>query len=204
MNYKNYLKLLYQQFCTAKGTNALTEESKAEFMEWLNYHMILLKYYQQYLEYLIDDLCAKEILEVNKGSYDSMCLLLDNITPVSPYLNGEFQSLVFLKSEPFILTKKERLITPYTDIFMTHNPYGLARDLTYWDSIHNEGTYDILVGMFGLITDKDRVAKLQALDKLRQMLADDVTFTYDTFRNNYFSVLKSNRYVKTKRLVKTR
>ena len=202
MNFKDYLKLLYQQFCASKGTNALTEESKAEFMEWLNYHMTILKDYQQYLEYLMDDLCAKEILEINKGPYDSMSLVLDNITPVSPYLRSEFQSLIFLKSEPFIHTKEETLIVPDTNIFMTHDPYDLAKGLTHWDSIHNQGTYDILVGMFGLITDKDRMAKLQVLAKLRHMLADNVTFTYDTFNGNYFAVLKSNRYVR--KLVKTR
>lgn len=199
---EEYFKLLFEQFCSAREFHGITKESKLEFRDWLNHYKIILKYYLQYLEYLDDDVYEKAILEVNKGPYDSACLLLDNAIPVSPYFDNEFQHLVFVGENPQILTKEKRLITPDTDIFMTHNPYNLTRDLTHWDSIHNEGAYDILVGMFGLLTDKDRLVKLQALDELRQMLANNVSFDYDTFNENYFAVLKSNRYVR--KLVKTR
>ena len=52
-----------------------------------------------------------------------------------------------------------------TNLFITHNPYSY-QDVSSWHKIHNSGMYDISIGMYGNIYDRDRKSKIELLSKL--------------------------------------
>ena len=70
-----------------------------------------------------------------------------------------------------------------------------------WNKLHNQGEYNILIGMFGQKEDEDMHNKLNILSHLKDTMTDDCSLDYAADNGNYFAVLKSN--YKAKKLVKS-
>ena len=198
-----YIKALFKQFCDAKGITVPSPNLKKAFTDWVveNYKVFLK--YQEYLWFLDENLQYRDIMEINKGEYDTLAKTWENVMPISIYVNPKRQ--LHLQSEEnsdiraLILTEYNDLRIPDTDIFLTHNPYDLA-DIQNWNKLHNQGEYNILIGMFGRKEDEDVNSKLNILSTLKDTMTDDCSLDYATDNGNYFAVLKSNR--KVKKLVK--
>lgn len=219
-----YFGMLFKQFCEAQGLkktfddeNWINEliscykkgESEA-FMSWIIKNLDLLFQYFEYLNFLDTNLSNKKVMEINKGIFDSLSSCNKNIAvvsqyPVGPDVEKKYQLLDFFESDsnlyPRILTNDGKLFVPNNDIFITHNPYNSLLDLKYWNVIHNQRDYDILVGMFGSTTDLDVKKKIQILSCLQDNMTDDCKLDYDTNNGNYFAILRSDRL--TRRLVKS-
>ena len=197
-----YLLYLYYQYCKATGISVKLEDLKElnyEFLEWVARNKLISKEYLQYLVYL-GVLSEKSVLEIGKGRYDTISG--ENIEIVSPFassLGKEDSDLLIIDSMPLIAERK-RIIVPNVDILLTHNPY-FPEILVNWDRIHNSGQYDISIGMYGSIHDKDWQEKIEVLEILSEKLDDDYRIDYDTDDDKFFCVLNSDR--KIKRKVKT-
>lgn len=198
-----YIKALFKQFCDAKGITVPSPNFKKAFTDWVveNYEVFLK--YQEYLCYLDESIQYRNIMEIDKGEYDTLSRTWENVVPISIYGNPKRQFLLQPKGHseviPFIRTERNELLFPNTHIFLTHNPYNLA-DIQYWNKLHNQGEYNILIGMFGQKEDEDVNSKLNILSTLKDTMTDDCSLDYATDNGNYFAVLKSNR--KVKKLVK--
>lgn len=198
-----YIKALFKQFCDAKGITVPSPNFKKAFTDWVveNYEVFLK--YQEYLCYLDESIQYRNIMEIDKGEYDTLSRTWENVVPISIYGNPKRQFLLQPKGHseviPFIRTEHNELLFPNTHIFLTHNPYNLA-DIQYWNKLPNQGEYNILIGMFGQKEDEDVNSKLNILSTLKDTMTDDCSLDYATDNGNYFAVLKSNR--KVKKLVK--
>ena len=204
MNFdSDYIKVLFKQFCDAKGIIMPSQSIRKAFTDWIveNYKVFLK--YQEYLCYLDESIQDRNIMEINKGEYDTLTRTWENAVPISIYGNPKRQFLLQPKGyrgvSPLILTEQNELIFPDTHIFLTHNPYNLA-DVQDWNKLHNQGEYNILIGMFGQKEDEDMDNKLNTLSHLKDTMTDDCSLDYATDNGNYFAVLKSN--YKVKKLVK--
>lgn len=205
---KDYFKALYNQFCKSKGVIKSLDENKKEFIDWiLNQRKLLIRYFD-FLQYLDSSILDKKILEIDKGIYDSLLKIWDDICVISQYadtLKEERRSLILLenpfnqKINPIILNEQNKLFRPSDMLFLTHNPYNFAC-IKNWYKIHNQKEEDILIGMFGKVDDIDKKDKLKVLKKLQNQMESDNSFDYDTENDCYFAILKSKR--KVKKLVK--
>ena len=211
MNKKDYIKTLYKEFCSAKGIKNSFDENKEDFIDWiLNQRRLLIRYFD-FIQYLDSGILDKNILEIDKGIYDSLLKIWGNLYMISQYadtLKEERRSLILLKNPfnrqiiPIILNEQNKLFRPTNDIlFLTHNPYDLT-SIKNWYQIHNQKEQDILIGMFGKEEDLDKKAKLKVLKELQSRMESDTSFDYDTEYDHYFAVLKSKR--KVKKLVRER
>ena len=205
MNFNlEYIKALFKQFCDAKGVIKSSQNLRKAFTDWIveNYEVFLK--YQEYLCYLDESIQYRNIMEINKGEYDTLTKTWENVVPISIYGNPKRQFLLepkgYKEVSPLILTEHNKLIFPDTHIFLTHNPYNLA-DVQDWNKLHNQGEYNILIGMFGQKEDEDMHNKLNILSHLKDTMTDDCSLDYAADNGNYFAVLKSN--YKAKKLVKS-
>ena len=62
--------------------------------------------------------------------------------------------------------------------------------------------YDISIGMYGNIYDRDRKLKIELLSKLADKMDTDTELTQDTLGDKYFCSLNSRRYIKRKILTR--
>ena len=62
--------------------------------------------------------------------------------------------------------------------------------------------YDISIGMYGNIYDRDRKSKIELLSKLADKIDTDTELTQDTLGDKYFCSLNSKRYIKRNILTK--
>lgn len=199
---KEYLKLVYKQYCDALGYDYQGEYKDSELVSWILKRKELGELYYLHLQNLglkprIDD---TNTIEVNKGKYDSV-VDKTNMTIITPYndsftkkgkiIPGKFQVNY---STPTIVTQNRVLdlskLTNYR--IMTHNPYH-SYDIEGWEKLPNTGKNDILIGVFGEIQDKDYQAKLEYLKHIKQLLRSD-SYISDSFTINdaYFGYVATN------------
>ena len=198
-----YILCLYEQYCNSIGKEyiELNIFTDINFINWIESLVNKTKLYSKYLDYLNIPIYKDNAIELGKGKFDTLGEEL--VTIVSP-----FAETLGLQNSNFSITEEGLLIftdsSLYSindcDLFLTQNPYNIS-SLNSTELIHNTGL-NICIGMYGNINDKDKISKLNTLKKLYQNLADDTKIYYETINDTYLCCLKSDRYIKRKKLIK--
>ena len=201
--FNRYLLNLYKQYCDARSVVCNPFDGKNlsyDFLEWITINKLMAKEYSDYLLYL-GHLESKTVAEVGKGRYDSIAS--EEMTIISPYAD----TLELLKRELFVIDgvplieQGEKIVLPEEQILLTHNPYDEMRIIN-WSRVHNMGDYDISIGMFGSIYDKDFSKKVKLIEEISKRMTEDHVIDYDTDKDKYFCSLNSKRKVKVKTLTR--
>ena len=214
----NMLEILINQYKEITGNKSLnikdleSESIRHEFASWLYNRQ---KYCYRYIDFLYeicDKITERTTAEVGKTEYDSLSLPFDT-TIISPYRfeNLEDKSrlipskfLVYDESPVLYLERSnypQVIVLPSRriDTFMTENPYS-PYSIKNWNELHNSGNYDIAVGIYGDIHDKNINNNLKMLKDLRdKIIGSDYKFDYNHNGDIYYGALVSDR--KEKKLV---
>lgn len=175
---EEYLKALFCQYCNAreiKNINFAEMKDNEDFINWIVQNRQTSKMYKDYLSYL------------NVSSY--------GITL------GVLPSKLIITDRNVLIATPRTISLAETNLFITHNPYSY-QDVSSWHKIHNSGMYDISIGMYGNIYDRDRKSKIELLSKLADKMDTDTELTQDTLGDKYFCSLNSRRYIKRKILTR--
>lgn len=201
--FKRYLLCLFKQYCDAKvlDINNMNNMYSNEFVDWIVQNKSLLGNYMDYLYALGFDYPSDDIVEIDKGGYDSISQHGINLVSIFAGTLGRINSRFFVdKGIPLIL-KQNGIVIPREHIILTHNPY-FESEIIDWYLIHNSGDKNISIGMFGKITDKNVSKKIRLLEYISKQMTDDYLLSYDTNNGNYFCSLNSKRNAKIKVLKK--
>ena len=197
-----YLVNLYHQYLKVKGIQVeeITDDDllSIDFLAWVANNKKILKEYRDYLDYL-GYLDGKKITEVGKGRYDTIPIKGKKI--VSPYAKMISPNLrnftpYIVDGEFYATTTRGNVYPINTDIILTHNPYinncSLdGNDIEFWADVHNRGQYEINIGVYGTIHDKDYREKLDLIDDIRYRMDNDYKYNYDESGDHYFCTIKS-------------
>lgn len=197
-----YLMALYYQYCNAreiKIINFTKMKDNEDFINWIVKNRQTSKMYKDYLSYL--EVPLYDGTEVGKGKYDSIGS--KDMEIVSPYgiTLGILPSKLIITDSNVLIATPRTISLAETNLFITHNSYSY-QDILSWYKIHNSGMYDISIGMYGNICDKDRESKIELLSKLADKMDTDTELTQDTLGDKYFCSLNSRRYIKRKILTR--
>ena len=220
---EEYYMLLVRQYFESQGMNPIlssinikSKRFQKELFMWLKERSKIGEKYVDFLFYLGKDITNLETAEIEKGKYDSIVRPYET-TVITPYYypdeknNKEILRYAFFPdfNTPGLLkldnqqNLQEIKESPsYIQQYITENPYRRT-DLFGIEDLHNGGNFDILVGVFGDIQDRDKEKKIKLLKELRDKIIDDeIKVEFDCDRNQYFAAVVSNRklkkYVKTK------
>ena len=205
-----YLHLLINQYMAAKGikkVDYLSENFREEFKEWLKGNQKAGNTYFNFIESFeaypsLNPICTAE---VGKGKYDSVALS-QGIGLITPFREEIAKSQIILPTEfrvydctPFAVKEEKghshfvKLTDSGIERYMTQNPYTIE-SIKRWEQLHNSGTSNITVGVYGNIHDKDFESKMELMQNLRErIMTDEVIEDYATDRDNYFYALSSTR-----------
>ena len=199
---EEYLKTLFCQYCNVreiKNINFAEMKDNEDFINWIVQNRQTSKMYKDYLSYL--NVSFYDGIEVGKGKYDSISS--KDMEIVSPYgiTLGILPSKLIITDRNVLIATPRTISLAETNLFITHNPY-LYQDISSWHKIHNSGMYDISIGVYGNICDKDRESKIELLSKLVDKMDTDTELTQDILGDKYFCSLNSKRYIKRKILTR--
>lgn len=212
---QEYLKCLIEQFKLAKGIKTVDINSSAflsEFNGWLNERKSMINDYLELLDDMNVDFDNPKCVEINKGKYDSSVLHNYSTTIITPYMDSNNKRIIngrveAIDSRPAIIRNinggiyVKSISRDLLQSYMIFNPYEMEA-LSYWDDIHNSNEANIIVGMFGNLSDKDFKFKVSSLRRLKDRLLSPYKFEETIIDGNYFSVVSSGGKVKNKFLVK--
>lgn len=192
----NYLINLYARYCLARGIcfdirNILNDN---EFYNWIIKLKKNTKTYELFLEYLGIIFSKYSTIELNKGKYDT----LDNTTKISLYTKPR-RNLEIYRSLPIIIDNASIYEASNFSLFLTHNPLK-NEDIIKLIQLHKLGL-NIILGMYGKLSDKDKRRKLEVLKTLQSTLSD-TSLHVETLDDNYFACLKDKDHIKERILVK--
>lgn len=182
----SYCDILKKQYQLARGISIFnnSKEENSEFIEWIKQQQKNKEYYQHYL--LVSGLYYNEStsLEIGKGKYDTITSPDTRATLVTEYAQsfqkGNVPEMLFCgkiqatKDYQFVLTENKpnrnhtHVFFDNINLFYTQNPYS-TQVLPTLAQIHNSGK-SIVVGAFGNLDDKDRIAKIKQLKKVKELL----------------------------------
>ena len=113
--------------------------------------------------------------------------VLDNLVDC-----GEFK---VVESTPIILKDSKEYDGSELSRFITQNPYS-PQSLSNWENLHNSGSSNITVGVYGDIHDKDLESKIKVIKSLKEKLLDDsYVEDYSTYKDSYFYAISSDRKI---------
>ena len=134
--------------------------------------------------------------EIGKTSFDSIGKNYYT-TIITPYVYGFEQNTRLIESEfkvdyqgnPKISNDKGNL--ELIQRYMMYNPYD-EECFKNWDDLHNSGK-NIIVGVYGNVSDKDRVQKCALMSYFGYSLFNNYEIEETTINDTYCKVLASNR-----------
>ena len=198
---------LISQYCDAYGYDydVFNNKNFKDYNNWLEERK---KIGYKYLNYLYDirkDVIERTTTEVGKTDLDCITKLFDTIL-ISPYEYEDINDYTrIIPASMFVNDDDIKLYLPVKDqptlftlprnlkLVMTQNPYT-ADSILNWDELHNSNNYDIAVGIYGSIYDKDIKNKLEILKSLKEkIILWDYKYSIDTDNDNYYGVLVSDR-----------
>lgn len=197
-----YIRCLYKQFCMAYGLdiNDTSYIDSKYFMYFILSNYSILKEFREFLmNYGVYN--PEDSIEIGKGRFDSLNGI-DDIKTISIFNYNNPSTLLIEGSTPYVLKRNGSLLIPEHRI-ITHNPYQ-ELEVASWNELHNSGSKDITIGVFGRISDDDESKKVGFIERLSRKLNDDYSLEYDTKDGNYFCSINSNRKKLQKVKVKTR
>ena len=204
-----YLEMLKKQYCDANGLKKFNDISKESLNGFIKERQNLGEQYTKFLKYMEIDITSSDIVEVNKGQYDTI-IRNYNTLAITPYpMNIEkerlynYQFISTEKGPQMVLNLNNEQINVIANmpvkIYMTQNPYD-KKDIKGFEYLYNTDKYDILVGMYGKVYDEDKLKKLKLLQKLAEKIKD---YNYKTWmlkdNSNYYFVLYTNKFEKEER-----
>ena len=218
--FEEYSKMLFNQFLRASGIdeNKLIYGSiTSGFQDWILRNKDLGNLYLQLLYEMFSEEFINQFrtIEVGKGIQDSIALNT-NITIISPYMDSEVKNnnqqiyignVVIKNLYPYFVGKinDEEICKRFSyqiDNFMMQNPYN-TKVLFNWDFLYNGTDNNIILGVFGNNSDKDKNQKIKLLQEFNKLLVRKAKEEYTTIDNNYFLILdgvKNKEKVKVKTL----
>ena len=213
---EKYLNLLIKQFKQATGIKNIDVNSQSfisEFSEWIKSRQDISRNYLALLDYMeLSKVAGYDTTEIGKGRYDTIVKPF-NTTIITPHIAG-LESLgnervinsefVVIGNTPVLFGSNKNgkpIDTSSTLTFMTQNPYT-PFEIRNWEDLHNSGNYDIIVGIYGSINDKDVETKIRQLENLKSRLTDSFKEEETVINGAYYYAIASERMVK--KLVKTR
>lgn len=201
------LDKLFEQYKNALGLtdiNKVEKEILLDFKCWLKCRQLMGLVYKSFIEKTleIDFSETSSTAEVGKCNLDSIALQT-NLSIITQYSNGfDFYTgqmnkskLTIIDGNPVITSnigniKFLNLLDGY-DRFITQNPYS-ENDIRNWEQLVDNG-YDITVGVFGSIDDKDidkKINQIEDLNKKITGLKDVFAVTGDTY---CYAISSNNR-----------
>ena len=223
MENKDNLKHVLIQFANATGIKGLTinnvihnSEIKSSLLRFIMDKKMASNRFIDFIYDMNADVLERTTAEVGKRECDSVTVPFDT-TIISPYEYKEVEDkeriiparLVVWDEKPVIYFKTSTLRSMYIlpekriETLMTSNPDTLT-EIANWDGLHNSGNFNIMVGIYGYLYDKDKETKLQILKTIKEKLLDnDYIFDYNTINDIYLAAITSDREKKLRK-VKTR
>ena len=207
-----YMENLILQFSQTIGINQTDFNSgnfDEEFNFWLLERQRISEQYKQLLDDKNIDYINPNTAEISKGKHDSIVLsngitkmITNYITEIprdenNRIIKSDFQ---IIRSKPKIRNPKNNPNFNRLNHFMIQNPYGKDQ-ITNWDKLHNYGQYQITLGLYGKITDKDIESKIKMLKSIKNKLKDNYQEEFETKQGNYFYILSTNQ---PKKKIKTK
>lgn len=199
---EEYLKALFCQYCNAreiKNINFAEMKDNEDFINWIVQNRQTSKMYKDYLSYL--NVSLYDGTEVGKGKYDNISSKDMKIVSSYGITLGVLPSKLIITDRNVLIATPRTISLAETSLFITHNSYSY-QDVSSWHKIHNSGMYDISIGMYGNIYDRDKKSKIELLSKLADKMDTDTELTQDTLGDKYFCSLNSRRYIKRKILTR--
>lgn len=199
---EEYLKALFCQYCNAreiKNINFAEMKDNEDFINWIVQNRQTSKMYKDYLSYL--NVSLYDGTEAGKGKYDSISSKDMKIVSSYGITLGVLPSKLIITDRNVLIATPRTISLVETNLFITHNTYSY-QDVSSWHKIHNSGMYDISIGMYGNIYDRDKKSKIELLSKLADKMDTDTELTQDTLGDKYFCSLNSRRYIKRKILTR--
>ena len=197
-----YLVLLFNQFNESKGYNINYLDSQNyidEFIYWLKDLNKILDLYLKFADYEGININCNDIIELNKGIYDST-KKSKIVSPFASSIGLQNKKLVVYQGEPYIIYDSKIKRGQVADTYTTFNAYNnyYLNDL---DKLHNSGI-NICYGIFGKNTDLNREYKFKQLIEFFSKLNDECVFDIENINDNYVGIVFSKRKVKTLNLKK--
>ncbi len=211
--YNNYDNL-FTQYKDAFGYRFVDINSKSFQEDFYSFVKERKKQGYRYLDFLYEirrEILERTTAEVGKCEFDSLVEPF-NTTIISPYDFDELTDKTRLIPASFQVIDEEvvlkflpkdeiqQIVLPRRiDLLMTENPYN-PYSILDWDTLHNSGNYDIAVGIYGSIYDKDIKKKLDLLKSLKEkILLRDYKYDYNVDNDIYYAALVSDRHLKKMR-----
>ena len=203
------LKDLTKQYKAAMGIKSKIDLSDSsiqnEIISWIVERSKIGKYYINYLDYNDIRFADKDCAEVGKGELDTVVRPFETsiITPYKEKIDGIDDERVYSakmlvhKGSPYLYRGQKVIkLEPFIfSSFMTQN----SDNIDGWVDLHNSGEYRIIIGAYGLTTDKDAEVKIKKLEEYRdKMKAYDAEFCCTTSEGAYYAVIASHPKVKVK------
>lgn len=204
------IKYLIEQFKRATGVTYFDYHDKdcqKELIEWIATRRKMGSVYGMFLDNFGRNIDRTTCAEVSKSSHDSI-ILSSKTTMITPYnhdlaKNGQRLilpvELKIYEGIPAIEVPTEDgrkglvMISPESiDTYITQNPYT-REHLASWENLHNRGT-NVIVGVYGNVSDKDKEEKLRMLRSFRGKLEGYSKEEYGVKNDGYYYAIISNRY----------
>lgn len=184
----NYEEILKKQCQAALGItfygNSLAEEKI--FKKWLKRQQKIKELYRHYLLTIRINYDDRNSAEIGKGFYDALSVE-NGLSPIvtryydtfkgKNYAERIIPGTLYTENKRVYVVAENKLkrsfsYTPFEGInlFYTQNIY-LEKELNPFIQIHNNGK-SILLGAYGRIIDKDRLAKIGQLRSIKEQLTD--------------------------------
>ena len=203
---------LFGQFVKAKGIKNYTVNGSIinEFTDWLMQMKVIGRSYADLLDYMDLDFMDDDCIEVGKSSKNSVVIpyetkiitddknLFSNIDE-NRVMIGDFH---IFSGVPYLFSQYGIEAISNINTFMTQNPYSYYL-LNNWSDLPNKKEADIIVGVYGHNSDKDKVYKIKSIENLKDRLNCQYTEEYYEHLNEYYYALGTNKYI-TKQASKTR
>ena len=200
-----YIDNLYKQYCDANGIDYYSSNhdyDAKDFIDWIYKNKERAFTYKHFLIASgYDDFDTSA--EIGKGLYDSIvCRFMDVISPYADTLGLPNSRLIVNHGVPYI-KNKNGIFIPHYSTLLTHNPFD-EMSIKSWSDIHNSGNYNISIGMYGNIHDKDYAKKRNILEQIASDIKENVVLIHDTSGDEYYYSLNSMRKNKERERVRER
>ena len=207
---KNSFDYLIEQYKHAKNIKHADIYSTSfinGFNHWLKQKEIIGNEFLNYLSFLDLDYQNSNCAEVGKGEHDTLVkpfdtkilsLNTDEITGVDKnrFMIGNLR--IYEGNACLVRNHKLDVISnDVIDTYLIHNPYSF-NSIYGIETIHNNGSSNIIVGVYGSTHDHDVQKKLDCLSNIKDKLVGNYVSEYDTYDEAYYYIIASKNKVKTK------
>lgn len=145
----------------------------------------------------------KNSIEFNKSYLDSISNKINNYVLTKDnksfneknYIKVLDGNLKIIDNNLYIKNSDNIEVIDYPiNTIVTHNPYNY-NDLDFLCDIHNMTDYNIIIGLFGNITDKDYIKKEKKSLDILNKLNDDYIYDSSIYNNQYATVIASKKKI---------